>query len=178
MEKAFGIAPIGWLGSLGRILPIQRGAGLHQPGMRLVEEKLRDGDWVNIFPEGTRSKSGRLQLPFKPGVARLIASTEHPAVVLPIYHRGMEHLWPYPMGLAISIQVGRPIMFDDLLRSARQGAEAELHRRILDRLESVFVDMEADMDRQYALDCDRLRQRMTRFFQNARFFAGIPVVGF
>ena len=38
------------------MLPVQRGGGMRQPGMQAAEQRLRDGEWVHIFPEGTRSQ--------------------------------------------------------------------------------------------------------------------------
>lgn len=40
-------------------LPVERGRGMDQPGMRAAEQRLAAGDWVHIFPEGTRSPDGR-----------------------------------------------------------------------------------------------------------------------
>lgn len=40
-------------------LPVERGKGMDQPGMRAAEQRLAAGDWVHIFPEGTRSPDGR-----------------------------------------------------------------------------------------------------------------------
>jgi len=33
------------------VLPVERGAGLAQPGMRAAEARLAHGDWLHIFPE-------------------------------------------------------------------------------------------------------------------------------
>lgn len=33
-----------------KVLPVERGAGLHQLGMRAAEARLSEGDWVHIFP--------------------------------------------------------------------------------------------------------------------------------
>ena len=33
------------------MLPVERGAGLAQPGMRAAEARLAQGDWLHIFPE-------------------------------------------------------------------------------------------------------------------------------
>ncbi len=41
-----------------QVLPVERGKGMDQPGMRAAEQRLAAGDWVHIFPEGTRSRDG------------------------------------------------------------------------------------------------------------------------
>jgi len=41
-------------------MPIERGKGIDQPLMDDVIRKLDEGDWVHMFPEGTRSRDGKL----------------------------------------------------------------------------------------------------------------------
>ena len=60
-----------------QVLPVERGAGLAQPGIRAAEARLASGDWVHIFPEGTRSRDG-LMGPMRKGVGRLVASCSQP----------------------------------------------------------------------------------------------------
>lgn len=65
-----------------QVLPLERGAGMEQLGMRKAEEVLGRGDWVHIFPEGTRTCDGRIA-PARRGVARLISSCHQPPLGLP-----------------------------------------------------------------------------------------------
>ncbi len=80
--------------SFGRGVPIVRGAGLDQPGMRFLADRLRTpGEWVHIFPEGGRSRTpGELRTPLKTGIGHLVAQT-HP-LLLPFHHTGMEGVLP------------------------------------------------------------------------------------
>jgi len=79
--------------SAGKGVPIVRGAGLDQPGMHFLEDRLRHGDWVHIFPEGGRSRTPRaLRTPLKTGMAHLVQATR--PLLLPYHHWGMEKVLP------------------------------------------------------------------------------------
>ena len=90
----------------GRAVPIVRGVGVEQPGMRFLTQRLRAGDWVHVFPEGgrTRDPQADLRRPFKQGMAHLIHSA-HP-LLLPFRHRGMHDVLPIGARLP---RTGRPV---------------------------------------------------------------------
>jgi hypothetical protein len=56
---------------------VERGAGLAQPGMAAAEARLAAGDWLHVFPEGTRSRDGRMA-GVRRGVGRLVAACDRP----------------------------------------------------------------------------------------------------
>lgn len=78
----------------GKCVPIVRGAGVEQPGLGFLAERLRVGDWVHIFPEGGRSRdpNGRLRTPLKTGLAELIRRSA--PTVLAFHHDGMSEVLP------------------------------------------------------------------------------------
>ncbi|MEZ4316654.1 MAG: lysophospholipid acyltransferase family protein [Myxococcota bacterium] len=79
--------------SAGKGVPIVRGAGLDQPGMRFLRERLREGEWVHIFPEGGRTRDPEhLRTPLKTGLAHLVKATR--PLLLPFHHTGMEQVLP------------------------------------------------------------------------------------
>ena len=151
-----------WMSSFfraGQVLPVERGAGLEQAGIVAAEELLHGGSWVHIFPEGTRSRNGRLQ-PCRKGVGRLVASCAVPPLVVPFVHKGMDGVMakcvrccccrcdecfmavvyrgskvPLP-GQAVEVAVGAPVPVEDLLAaaSAERWSDDELYRRIADRI--------------------------------------------
>lgn len=83
-----------FLGNAGKCVPVVRGAGLDQPGMDFLAERLRAGEWVHVFPEGgrTRDPEARLRRPLKGGLARLVRESR--PLLLPFHHHGMQGVLP------------------------------------------------------------------------------------
>jgi monolysocardiolipin acyltransferase len=89
----FGSGPKSWLFTAGKSVPIVRGAGIHQPGMEFLRDRLAEGEWVHLFPEGGRTRDEQsLMRDFHPGVGWLVEHTE--PLVLPFYHHGMAGVLP------------------------------------------------------------------------------------
>lgn len=117
-----------------KVLPVERGAGMRQPGLAAAEARLRAGDWVHIFPEGTRSRDGGASVaPARKGVGRLVAAcadasaaaTGKPPLVVPFVHAGMADVMPRGAlvprtGQTVRVAVGPPVDVGDLLAAARQ----------------------------------------------------------
>lgn len=84
----------------GKVLPVDRGRGVHQPSMRVATELLARGDWLHVFPEARVVFDGRMG-PLRWGVGHLLcnavamqsASAPYP-VVLPFFHSGMGRVMP------------------------------------------------------------------------------------
>src|SRR3990172_10270476 len=90
----FGSRPKAWLFTAGRGVPIVRGAGINQLGFRFLRDRLAEGAWVQIFPEGgrTRDPQALMRDSFKAGIGRLMAEAR--PLVLPWYHHGMHEVLP------------------------------------------------------------------------------------
>lgn len=83
-------------------------------------ELIKQGHAVVIYPEGTRSKDGRLG-PGKPGIGIIVAETG--CRVLPVYLEGTHDVLPvgagWPRLRPILVRIGEPIDFSS---DAAQGA--------------------------------------------------------
>lgn len=112
----------------GKCVPVVRGAGVDQPGLKFLAERLKVGDWVHIFPEGGRSRdpNGQLQTPLKTGLAELIRQSA--PIVLPFHHDGMSDVLPigrrFPRtGKTVTVRFGEP---DDSTSGLAERSVAEI----------------------------------------------------
>lgn len=82
----------GWALACTDPIAINRGAGRAAVNQLIHQgiEKLKKGNWINLFPEGTRKKPGA-KADYKIGGALLAAESGYP--VLPIAHNAGEY-WP------------------------------------------------------------------------------------
>jgi len=91
------------------VIPVERG-GNDMSALRDVIKKVREGNGIVLFPEGTRSKDGNLQSA-KAGIGLIIAKTRAP--VLPIRIFGAYEAFPKgTKGLKltkIKVVLGEPI---------------------------------------------------------------------
>ncbi|KAJ7555685.1 hypothetical protein O6H91_05G050700 [Diphasiastrum complanatum] len=105
-----------------KVLPLARGQGIYQQGLDMALGKLNRGDWVHIFPEGSRSRNGGKTIESaKRGVGRLIYDAENTPLVVPFVHTGMQEVMPigskFPaIGKKVVVLVGDPINMDDLVK--------------------------------------------------------------
>ncbi len=107
----------------GKAVPIVRGAGMGQTGFDFLRDRLNEGGWVQIFPEGgrTRDPDALLSRDFKAGIGRLMAETQ--PLALPFYHHGMRQVLPIGAKLPrsrqrVRLRFGQPLDCADLVREA------------------------------------------------------------
>ena len=99
---------------IGRVLralgafPVRRGMG-DRGALDTAAKIVTDGKIFGIFPEGTRSKTGKL-LPGKSGVAVISARTRCDVVPASIYIEGAKLRWL----TKVTVRVGKPIAFEQL----------------------------------------------------------------
>lgn len=99
----------GWLFAQWGAIPLHRGKG-DKEAVRRGEEILRDGNLFGIYPEGTRSKDGRLYKGHT-GVARIALSAGAP--IIPCAMVGTDQALPkgsnWPKMKKCEVRIGPPI---------------------------------------------------------------------
>ncbi|HUE74411.1 MAG TPA: lysophospholipid acyltransferase family protein [Pirellulaceae bacterium] len=111
-------------------IPIDReGGGL--AGLKETLRRLKRGDMVLIFPEGTRTRNGALQS-LKPGFCAVARRSGVPLV--PVALDGAYDAWPrtspLPRGGRLAVVIGKPISAAKVAQLSDEQLVAELARRM------------------------------------------------
>jgi 1-acyl-sn-glycerol-3-phosphate acyltransferase len=101
---------IGWLATQSGVYFVRRGEN-DRAAQRFSLSALADGRPIAVFPEGTRSRNGRMR-EFKPGAAYLALRSGAP--ILPVAIAGTDAMFPgrsrLPHPARIRIRIGEPFV--------------------------------------------------------------------
>jgi 1-acyl-sn-glycerol-3-phosphate acyltransferase len=120
----------GWLITFLDAIPIDRD-GMGIQGLKETLRRLKRGEMVLIFPEGTRSSDGEMQ-PLKPGFYAVARRSG--ASLLPVAVDGAYQAWPrgarWPRLTRIAVQFGPCISPEEIAEMTQEQLLAELERRL------------------------------------------------
>ena len=129
-DTLFGFAPFRWLANSLNAFPIDR-EGLGLGGIKESLRRLKCGEMVVVFPEGTRTRDGEVG-PFRPGFTTLAVRSK--AAILPVAIEGAYAAWPWRQKLprlgTIHIHYGRPILPEEIKGRDERELLAEVQRRV------------------------------------------------
>jgi len=108
-----------------QVVPVDRGGG--GAGLKAILDRLLGGGIILLFPEGTRTRDGRLQ-PAKPGVGLTVIKSDAPVVPVRVFGTfeayGRHLRWPRPRRL--TVHYGRVLDFAALRYEAKTCSKPRL----------------------------------------------------
>jgi 1-acyl-sn-glycerol-3-phosphate acyltransferase len=123
------------------VIPVDRD-GNDMSALKTVIRKVKSGEGVVLFPEGTRSSDGNLQ-PAQAGVGLVIAKTLAPVVPVRIFGsfeafpKGSKKVKLHP----ITVVIGKPIQFSESdVAPANRETYRQLGQRVMDAIGQLRVD--------------------------------------
>ncbi len=126
----FRFAPFRWLINSLDAIPIER-EGLGLAGLKETLRRLKRGEMVLLFPEGTRTRTGEVG-ELKPGFSALARRAGVP--LIPVAIDGAFDAWPrtrrWPWVARIEIQFGEPLLPHVAAALSDRELVAEIDRRI------------------------------------------------
>jgi 1-acyl-sn-glycerol-3-phosphate acyltransferase len=139
-ETLFKFRPFGKLIYAVGAIPLDRdGVGLS--GIKESLKRLKRGEMLLVFPEGTRTPDGEMK-PFKPGFSTLAVRSK--SAILPAAIEGAYRAWPkksrFPCPRPVQVHYGPPILPQEyenlderelvaLIESRVRDCQAELRKR-------------------------------------------------
>ena len=128
-DTLFGFAPFRWLISSLDAIPIDRD-GMGLGGIKESLRRLKRGEMVLVFPEGTRSRDGEIAA-FRPGFTALASRSG--AAILPVAVDGAYAAWPrdqkFPGLGRIRVRYGSPLLPEEIRGRDERELLAEVERR-------------------------------------------------
>src|SRR5512144_1925607 len=130
-QELFRLPVFGWYMRLGEHIPVDRGNHVHAlQSLRRAGEAVRAGTSLVVFPEGTRSKDGRI-LPFKKGP--FVVAMEAGVPVVPVAISGSGRVTPKDaiavVPGTIRVAVGEPV--DPHAFADKEALIAEVRERVV-----------------------------------------------
>ena len=111
-ESLFRFPGLGWVLRHWNVVPVNREGG-GAAGLKAIMDRLKAGGAILLFPEGTRTRDGRLQAA-RSGIGLTVIKSSAP--VIPVRTSGTfaalgrRHWFPRPRRVAITY--GTPLTFD------------------------------------------------------------------
>ena len=131
-KSLFQFGPLGWLLDFVNTIPVER-EGFGVGGIRETLRRLKRGEMVLLFPEGTRCSDGQIQ-PFKQGFSAIARRSR--VALVPVGVDGAYDAWPrserLPQFQQVRVVVGEPLSPELVQSLDDEQLLEELSRRIID----------------------------------------------
>ncbi|HVV73091.1 MAG TPA: lysophospholipid acyltransferase family protein [Verrucomicrobiae bacterium] len=118
-ESLFRFPVLGWILHRWQAVPVDREGG-GAKGLKAILDRLLDGGAIILFPEGTRTRDGRMQ-PARSGIGLTVIKSAAPVVpvrVFGTYEAFGRHL-RFPRPRRVIVKYGKPLPFEQLRNEAR-----------------------------------------------------------
>jgi len=148
-ESLFRFPGIGALLRSWSAVPVDRDGG-GAAGLKAILDRLLAGGGIILFPEGTRTRDGKLQ-PARSGIGLVVIKSTAPVVpvrVFGTYEAFGRHI-NVPRPRRIAVKYGRPLNFERLRAEAKDCPKArlkEIYQQIADEIMAAIGKLEPKED--------------------------------
>jgi 1-acyl-sn-glycerol-3-phosphate acyltransferase len=148
-ESLFRFPGIGALLRSWNSVPVDRDGG-GAKGLKIILDRLLNGAGIILFPEGTRTKDGKLQ-PARSGIGLTVIKSTAPVVPVRVFGTfeayGRNHKLPRPYRVAV--KYGPPMNFENLRAEAKTCDKArlkEIYQQVADEIMAAIAKLEPKAD--------------------------------
>jgi 1-acyl-sn-glycerol-3-phosphate acyltransferase len=150
-ENLFRFPVVGWVLHRWQVVPVDRDGG-GAKGLKNILDRLLDGGAIILFPEGTRTRDGKLQ-PARSGIGLTVIKSNAPVVPVRVfgtfeaYGRHMKIPLPHRIG----VKYGKPMMFTELRAEAKVCSKPrlkEIYQEVANQLMVEIAKLEPCHDKE------------------------------
>jgi 1-acyl-sn-glycerol-3-phosphate acyltransferase len=151
-ETLFRFPLVGWTLRSWNSVPVDREGG-GAKGLKAIMDRLKAGGGIILFPEGTRTRDGKLQ-PARSGIGLTVIKSTAPVVPVRVfgtfkaYGRSMK--FPLP-GRHVGVKYGRPMLFEKVRAEAKVCSKQrlkEIYQQTADEIMTAIAALEPYSDRE------------------------------
>lgn len=149
-ESLFRFPVLGWVLHRWQAVPVDREGG-GAKGLKAILDRLLAGGAIILFPEGTRSRDGKLQ-PARSGIGLTVIKSAAPVVpvrVFGTYEAYGRHL-RFPRPRRVTVKYGRAMLFDGLRAEAKVCSKQrlkEIYQQVANELMAAIEKLEPCEDK-------------------------------
>ena len=148
-ESLFRFPGMGALLRSWSAVPVDRDGG-GAKGLKMILDRLLSGGANNLFPEGTRTKDGKLQ-PARSGIGLTVIKSTAPVVPVRVFGTfeayGRNHKFPRPHRVAV--KYGLPMNFEGLRAEAKscdKARQKQIYQQVADEIMAAIARLEPKAD--------------------------------
>ena len=130
-------------------VPVDRDGG-GAKGLKIILARLLDGNGIILFPEGTRTKDGKLQ-PARSGIGLTVIKSD--AVVIPVRTFGTFECYSrklrFHLPKRLAVKYGEPMKFEALRAEAKTCSKLrlkEIYQQVADEIMAAIAKLEPKAD--------------------------------
>jgi 1-acyl-sn-glycerol-3-phosphate acyltransferase len=145
-ESLFRFPVVGWVLRNWNSVPVDREGG-GAKGLKAILDRLLKGGAIILFPEGTRTRDGKLQ-PARSGIGLTVIKSTAPVVPVRVFGTyeafGRHKRYPLPFH-RVTVKYGRPMQFEELRAEAKACPKDRLKRiyqQVADELMAAIAKLE------------------------------------
>jgi 1-acyl-sn-glycerol-3-phosphate acyltransferase len=150
-DTLFRFPPMAWVLRQWGVVPLDRDGG-SATGLRVILDRLHEGNAIILFPEGTRTYDGQLQ-PAQSGIGLIVIKSDQPVVPVRVFGTyaayGRHLLWPRPRRMAV--KYGVPLDFTALRAEAKTCSKArlrEIYQQVANEIMAAIARLEPCADKE------------------------------
>ena len=146
-DDLFTVPVLGWVLRRWHSVPVNREGG-GAKGLKAILDRLLDGGAIILFPEGTRTRDGKLQ-PARSGLGLTVIKSTAPVVPVRVFgtFEAFNRFMRFPRPRRVTVKFGVPMMFEHLRGEAKGCSKErlkEIYQQVADEMMAAIAQLKPD----------------------------------